>query len=1111
MDKTIDFIRYFPGAICLVSMDEEESLLYVNENLASMAGFSSSRDLLAQVPRLSDLVYPDDYISLRSLFKSYGGEIELPVLFRVRKSDGKPLRFNGTVNECENPLNPGEKCWAFFLSHTSFKEFFSDQDPLTGLLKTDAFFRKTTHIYETNKKNGTYGSWIAIYINLTNFEFYNAHHGVDAGNKVLRHLGKLLSEAFPNSITGHLGADKFGILTPRAPVGKKLEDIAASMDSFIGDSSVTMKAGIFEDYMDREEKMGKNSRHTFDLARLACISIRSEAGRVWALYDESMGHRLEDKAYVLRNFEKALENHWIKVYYQPVVRTLTGKVCSLEALSRWDDPERGLLPPSLFVPVLEEAGLIPKLDFYVIHETARHLRRLLEERRPVLPVSVNLSRIDFDRGHPLKQVEEIVRTFRLQKSWLRMEITESALTRDNGHLKEEIEKFHRAGYRCWLDDFGSGYSSLNVLQDFHFDELKLDMNFMKDFSPQTEKILRSLILMAKSLSIHTLAEGVETKEQAGFLRSLGCEKIQGYYVGKPMPYEALVDHCRKKGLLFETSAEEEIFEKAGHINMLTDAPAAIFLQEGRNRTILLMNPAFRKNLSLIPGAPLSEGPVSLSHFPESPRLASLFEKALQSGGKESMTFAADGKYLKLNLSIASAGENISIGRAELYNITYDEDTRESRRLDKIFRSMLFLYDNIYYYDRSENRLEVISSTFPRHKAGSIYPFREILTLETYIHPRDRKELKRFLDPAILSRRVRAEGVVSGLFRFRESDGSYFWKALDAVNAGPEGKDAFLLCIRSTSLRDAANTPALLARIRSLLPEELKENTEKTIPDRFPLLDILKNMSGINFFWKDKDRRFLGASRGFLEYYGIEDESFLLGKTDEDMGWHVDNEPFRRIEEKVISEGYISEKAEGTCIIRGRVHRIRASKYPIYLSGRIVGLLGFFEDLDKEVDTESIDKKLGLLSRETGLLTYRGMMMTILDYEENIRRNGGDFLSILLQVDGFEEVSRRYGEETAETLTKKLASLIEEHFPIDTTLTVPAEGCFALFLENRDNKEIISRLEILSADMYSLQEIEGRPITLHLRYALARGSEAGNPDELIELLSRRLKETEGVSG
>ena len=271
------------------------------------------------------------------------------------------------------------------------------------------------------------------------------------------------------------------------------------------------------------------------------------------------------------------------------------------------------------------------------------------------------------------------------------------------------------------------------------------------------------------------------------------------------------------------------------------------------------------------------------------------------------------------------------------------------------------------------------------------------------------------------------------------------------------------------------------------------------------------MSGINFFWKDKDRRFLGASRGFLEYYGIEDESFLLGKTDEDMGWHVDNEPFRRIEEKVISEGYISEKAEGTCIIRGRVHRIRASKYPIYLSGRIVGLLGFFEDLDKEVDTESIDKKLGLLSRETGLLTYRGMMMTILDYEENIRRNGGDFLSILLQVDGFEEVSRRYGEETAETLTKKLASLIEEHFPIDTTLTVPAEGCFALFLENRDNKEIISRLEILSADMYSLQEIEGRPITLHLRYALARGSEAGNPDELIELLSRRLKETEGVSG
>lgn len=177
------------------------------------------------------------------------------------------------------------------------------------------------------------------------------------------------------------------------------------------------------------------------------------------------------------------------------------------------------------------------MDRYVIESTARIYHRLKKAGYPIIPVSVNLSRVDFDTMKPFDFMEEIIYRYQVPRQFFHIEVTESAMTRDTGVLKKELFRFKKAGYQLWLDDFGSGYSTLNVLKEFPFDLLKIDMAFLRNFNEESRKIIRSIILMAKNLSIHTLAEGAETKEQVDFLRESGCEAIQGYFYGKPMSTE----------------------------------------------------------------------------------------------------------------------------------------------------------------------------------------------------------------------------------------------------------------------------------------------------------------------------------------------------------------------------------------------------------------------------------------------------------------------------------------------------------------------------------------------------------------------------------------------
>ena len=256
------------------------------------------------------------------------------------------------------------------------------------------------------------------------------------------------------------------------------------------------------------------------------------------LFDDELREQLFTRRYVARHAENAVDEQWIRAYAQPVRDTRTNEVCGFEALARWDDPHRGILSPAVFIPTLEEAHLIHKVDAYMVDEVCRHLSERIREGLPVYAASVNLSRLDFELCDIYQQVVQSCERWSVPHELLAVEVTESALD-GTSNLRREMERFRAAGFEVWMDDFGCGYSSLNLLKDYDFDVLKVDMEFLRDMegNERSKTIVKSVLAMAKSLGIRTLVEGVETQTQRDFLHDAGADMMQGYLFGRPRPLE----------------------------------------------------------------------------------------------------------------------------------------------------------------------------------------------------------------------------------------------------------------------------------------------------------------------------------------------------------------------------------------------------------------------------------------------------------------------------------------------------------------------------------------------------------------------------------------------
>lgn len=280
------------------------------------------------------------------------------------------------------------------------------------------------------------------------------------------------------------------------------------------------------------------------------------------------------KEYILEHIEEAISREWLEVFYQPIVRIRTQEVSDCEALCRWNDPDFGMLSPGLFIPVLEESNLVYKLDMFMIDRVLRDIKALRDKGIRTVPVSVNLSRQDFEVSEEkiFDYIEKEIQKYGLNRKDLDIEITESIINSDETLFRTEMKRFYAAGYTLWMDDFGSGFSSFNVLKNYHFDVLKIDMVFLKDIddpeaSENTKTILHSIIKMAKRLGMETVCEGTETKGRVNLMEELGCEKAQGFYYCKPCPICQLLN----KDLKWESSDAREYESELSLISVI-DAP-----------------------------------------------------------------------------------------------------------------------------------------------------------------------------------------------------------------------------------------------------------------------------------------------------------------------------------------------------------------------------------------------------------------------------------------------------------------------------------------------------------------------------------------------------------
>ncbi len=406
-------------------------------------------------------------------------------------------------------------------------------DEVTGLPNTHRFDELakeyiTEHNPETNEL-------MYVFFNIDSFRTYNDRYGYDGGNELLRYVGRLIAESFEGEPYARTSDDHFTALTSADGFEKKLEAMNEKIKSkYSNESYLILKAGTY-----RPKDKDADPKLEINHARFACGLLKNQGDRLIEEYDDEKAKSYRLRQYVLNNIDRAVKEGYIKVMFQPVVWADDGELCGCEALARWIDPEVGFLSPGVFVPVLEECRQIHKLD-RCIHETVcRTLREAMDAGKPAFPVSLNFSRLDFELMDVVGELEALVEKYRIPRDYLHVEITESALSDDTELLKKTMDILHEKGYTIWLDDFGSGYSSMNVLKDFDFDLLKIDMVFLKNFegNQNSRKIIKSILELAKSLDMKTLTEGVETKDAVDFLHDAGCGRLQGYFYGKPMPYE----------------------------------------------------------------------------------------------------------------------------------------------------------------------------------------------------------------------------------------------------------------------------------------------------------------------------------------------------------------------------------------------------------------------------------------------------------------------------------------------------------------------------------------------------------------------------------------------
>ena len=425
----------------------------------------------------------------------------------------------------------------------------TQRDELTGLFNKEFFFEYGKLL---DSQNGN-TPMDAVIVDINRFRIVNELYGRAYGDMVLKKIGVGI-HSLVNKTGGlacRFDSNSFCLYVPHdEKLREKLPDYISQVRETLGGARITVRIGVYSDDGSTDEM-----ERRFDRAKLACRKLRNTYSTGFNFYNSELHEKELYAERLISDIDTALAEGQFRVWFQPKYDISGDKprIASAEALVRWAHPEFGMISPGIFIPLFEDNGLIHKLDSYVWNNAAAEIKRLRDSFGITLPVSVNVSRVDIFDPRLGDELTEIVEANGITENELLLEITESAYTDDSRQIIDTVSALRERGFRIEMDDFGCGYSSLNMLTSLPLDALKLDMKFIRHITdrPKDRRLVSIMIEIARLLEVPVIAEGVETREQAELLKKMGCDIIQGYYFSKPLPaegFEALIK-TEKGGLL----------------------------------------------------------------------------------------------------------------------------------------------------------------------------------------------------------------------------------------------------------------------------------------------------------------------------------------------------------------------------------------------------------------------------------------------------------------------------------------------------------------------------------------------------------------------------------
>ncbi len=513
------------GALALLQAREDVDLILLDADVSGELGldFLSELKRPGAFPHIPVIVNVEDY---DCKYEEKALELKADDFIRQPAAAGIVKRRASNVIK-KNAYDKGRK------------------DALTGIYNYETFCLQAGRMLKEDAEK----EYVVLQFHIVKFILINELFGRETGDEILAGFAGSLAKAVGNrGVYGRMKSDHFLCCIPHeeAEEGSSFSRILQEgVEEYEKRYSFITQAGIYI-VGNRELPVAVMC----DRAGLACQSISTNMERRFAYYDEQAGEKFLEEQGLLRDTRDALESGQFYIEMQPIYDLRSRQLSSAEALVRWEHPQKGLIYPGTFVPLLEKSGLITRLDMFVAEEVCKVLSEFEKEGIPQVPVSVNISRIDFGKMNLVEEINGLTEKYGIEKRLLKIEVTESACV-DTDEIIGQVDELRREGYDVLMDDFGGGYSSLGTLKELPIDILKIDMGLMNrlEDSKRTANIVYCIVQMAKMLGIQTIAEGVENERQVEFLKEIGCDRIQGYFYSHPMKlaeYKKILEQGKEK-------------------------------------------------------------------------------------------------------------------------------------------------------------------------------------------------------------------------------------------------------------------------------------------------------------------------------------------------------------------------------------------------------------------------------------------------------------------------------------------------------------------------------------------------------------------------------------